>query len=134
MNSYIPSRKAILIGSPGSSPYLRGVQRDISGVNAHVQSYRGGHFYPREVKILNTPSADQLFDEIEKSVVDYLFIYYSGHGCLDESGNTLLAINENEIIPDFSLFNDSRRQLIITDTCRIILPAAIGGVGVEDYF
>ena len=52
-----------------------------------------------------------------RSFVDYMLIYYSGHG-YGKNGQTIIGLNEFEDINVNSLPSNAPTQLIIIDSCR----------------
>lgn len=117
-NKQYPKRKAILIGCPGSGEgFLNGVQRDLKNVSKYLQSEKGGVWYQNEIKILSNHSYIQVRRELEKSVADYTFVYFSGHGYTASSNERMICLKDYEI-SDNLLLNNSPRQLVLIDACR----------------
>lgn len=114
-----PTRKAVLIGSPGKGKKrLPGVPNDLVNMRAYLRSPRGGAWHPDEIETLDDPIALHLQCSIRDAVADYVFIYFSGHGYMDEWYNNLVCLKDSDLI-DHDLFNmHSPRQLIIVDACR----------------
>lgn len=131
-NSYSPTRKAILIGSPGNkNNFLRGVKPDLKNLSKYLQSEKGGVWYEREIKSLYDPSYIQVKQEIENSVADYVIVYFSGHGYTDAETNQRMICLKDLNISDEHLLNKSRRQLVLIDACRNKVGQGLSGL--PDY-
>ncbi len=115
------------MGAPGSGKQrLPGVVNDLYNMNDYLQSPRGGAWYANEIEILDNPSTWDVQDAINNAIADYVFIYFSGHGFMDEWKNNLVCFKDYNVI-DCNLFNPvSPRQLIIIDACRCYLPTISG--------
>jgi hypothetical protein len=115
---YKITRKAILIGAPGSGKgRLHGVDNDLINTKQYYTSPRGGRFYDHEVVILNNPSVNQVIDEIHGSDKTYQTVYFSGHGYDDVDGHNICLRDAN--LPAELLFNNSSKyQMVIADSCR----------------
>ncbi|MBS1563313.1 MAG: caspase family protein [Bacteroidetes bacterium] len=127
------TRRAVLIGAPGKEPhFLRGVQHDLRNLKRFLQSERGGSFFAEEIIILTNPSFGDIIAAIFGSSVDYLFVYFSGHGCTRNGNQRMIALDGYER-RDIDLLNrECPRQLVIVDACRDFVregPGAIGGLG-----
>lgn len=126
--SYSVTRKAILIGCPGSgNSYLHGVAEDLTNVKNFLQSDKGGRWYSNEIIRLNNPTFEQLFQIIHSTKTDYNFIYFSGHGFTSQNWKRMLALRDNNI-EDLFFINDSHRQLIVIDACRNYVAPGISGI------
>lgn len=126
--SYRVTRKAILIGCPGSgNSYLHGVAEDLINMKNFLQSDKGGRWYSDEIITLNNPSFERLFQVVHSTNTDYNFIYFSGHGFTSQNWKRMLALRDNNI-EDLFLINDSPRQLIVIDACRNYVAPGISGI------
>lgn len=126
--SYSVSRKAILIGCPGSgNSYLHGVAEDLTNMKNFLQSDKGGRWYSNEIITLNNPSFERLFQVVHSTNTDYNFIYFSGHGFTSQNRKRMLALRDNNI-EDLFFINDSPRQLIVIDACRNYVAPGISGI------
>jgi len=117
-NQY-PTRKAILIGCPGSGDnFLSGVDQDLKHVSKFLQSEKGGVWYENEIKPLYNPSFDQVKLAIQNIIADYVLVYFSGHGYTSSKTNARMICLKDLCIPDEYLLNNSPRQLVLIDACR----------------
>lgn len=122
------TRKAILIGSPGSgNSFLRGVPEDLTNMENFLQSDKGGRWFPDEIITLTNPSFEKVFSVVHTTRADYNFIYFSGHGFTSHDNSRMLALRDNNIA-DLFFINDSPRQLIVIDACRNYVPPRISGI------
>lgn len=127
-NGYVPTRKAILIGSPSKGKrFLPGVKQDLANVRFFLESDNAGRWFPREIITLNNPSFEKVIQEIHSTSVDYLFVYFSGHGGTLNGDGRVLELN-NALISDLDLLNTCPRQLIICDACSNHIKASIGRI------
>lgn len=124
---YQPIRKVLLIGAPGTgNNNLPGVPYDLYNMRDFLQSPRGGAWYPNEIDILDNPATLTVQNAVGAAIADYVFIYFSGHGYMDNWNNNVLSLKDYGIF-DYSLFNAvSPRQLIIVDACLAYLPTISG--------
>lgn len=126
-----PVRKAILIGSPGEEPnYLYSVSTDIQNMRSFLLSPRGGKWKEEEIITLYNPDLTTVAAAIGNGVADYSFIYFAGHGYETEN-DRMICLNETDVT-DLFLLDQSPRQLILLDSCRIKEYAAISGIPGED--
>lgn len=127
-NQY-PTRKAILIGCPGSGDsFLIGVKQDLEKVSKYLQSEKGGVWYENEIMPLYNPSYLQVKQAIENAVADYVIIYFSGHGYTDTVNNARMICLKDYYISDKHLLNNSHRQLVLIDACRNEVGQGISGI------
>ncbi len=132
---YKITRKAVLIGSPGSirdNGYLHGVEHDLNNVKEFLLSESGGCFYDNEIITLFDCTSSMVNSVIKNVYCDYLFVYFSGHGYNDDNKNKLCLKDGN--ISDFQLLNNSPRQLVIVDACRSFIHTGLGAIpGFESW-
>lgn len=137
---YNVTRKAILIGSPGGegNAYLPGVRADIQVFSEYLFSARGGCWHSQEIIVLNNPTAEQVLALTQMATVDYLLVYFSGHGYTDGyGGQRMLCCKHNVSIADISLLQGpSPRIQLISDACRNFIGDGIGSIPLldEQYF
>jgi hypothetical protein len=125
------SRKAILIGCPGSkNNFLEGVTEDLKNVCQFLKSDKGGAWYETEINTIYNPTLDELCSNVHSEIVDYLFVYFSGHGYTNNQNERMLCLR-NYHISDKFLLNGSPRQLILIDACRNYFTPGISGI--PDY-
>ncbi|MCU0426690.1 MAG: caspase family protein [Candidatus Kapabacteria bacterium] len=114
-------RKAIIITSPGSSPnhpkYLAGALKDAHHVLAYLLSPVGGTWFREEIRVLQNPNAQAVQQEFDCTNVDFLLVYFAGHGFHDGT-QTMLQMNEHEALGERTLSGCAKRQLTIIDACR----------------
>lgn len=130
-------RKAIIIACPGPNQnFLPGVMQDKQHVKRFLLSNRGGRWKEEEIIVLENPTAAQINAEINSCTVDYLFIYFSGHGFMTLRGDRMLCCS-GASVPDWHLV-DSPTQIIllVNDACRSFVGYAIGSIDAteEEYF
>jgi hypothetical protein len=122
------TRKAILIGSPGSgSNHLSGVSVDLKNVRNFLLSDYGGRWLPEEIITLSNPTYEQVIKYVHSTKVEYNFIYFSGHGYTSPDNKRMLALCDKDVNDTFFL-NKSHRQLVIIDACRVYVRPGISGV------
>lgn len=128
------TRKAILIGCPGSkSTFLKGVKKDLFRMSQFLRSNKGGAWRGSEIIQLQNPSLAEVTTIKDEALVDYLFVYFSGHGYTGW-GNSRMIMLRDQSISDFYLLNSSPRQLIIVDACRNYTAPGLGGIpSFEDH-
>jgi hypothetical protein len=111
-------RKKILI--IGNDEGLPGVKMDIRSYQAFFKSAVGGNWYDSEIETqLNPVKRDLLskLSEFKRISLDYLIVYFSGHG--GQERETMLELNRNgELIAASDLIDIASRQLTIYDCCR----------------
>jgi caspase domain-containing protein len=119
------TRLAILISSPGPKEnYLPGSLKDPGLIARHLMSPRGGIFRTNEIYSFFDPKWEDVELLLKLCTVDYLLVYFSGHGFMEDGRNYFQFKNRD--VEDAALFNDSPRQLIIGDACREYWPAISG--------
>lgn len=122
-----PSRKALVIGCPGfGEDYLYSVSSDVDNINQFLLSPGGGRWKKEEITILYNPSIERLRAEVKSAIADYVFIYFAGHGF--ECEELRMICLKNDAIADIALLNNSPRQLVIIDACRVREYPAISGL------
>jgi hypothetical protein len=129
MDHHSASRLAVLIGAPGKNEnYLRGVPVDLMNLQNFLLSPNGGMWYPDEIISLTHANSSNIASIIQRAYVDYLFVYFSGHGYTDKFFNRRMLCLQDHNIEDLSLLNRSPRQLIVADACRNYVAQGISGV------
>lgn len=128
-----PSRKALIIGSPGIEgvDYLYSASTDVTNIKNHLLSSRGGKWKDDEIKVIWNPEVVELAAMIANTVADYVFIYFAGHGYETTSGERRICFNDADV-SDFFLLNSSPRQLVVIDACREKEYPAISGIPEEE--
>lgn len=128
-----PSRKALVIGSPGieGEGYLYSASTDVTNMKNYLLSSRGGKWKESEVNVLWNPEVVELAATIANTIADYVFIYFAGHGYETANGERRLCFNDADV-SDFFLLNNSPRQLVVIDACREKEYPAISGIPEED--
>jgi hypothetical protein len=122
-----PSRRALIIGCPGfGEDYLYSVSSDVDNINQFLLSPRGGRWKKEEITILYNPGIEKFKEEVGNVVADYVFVYFAGHG-FEYEGMRMICL-KNDDIADIALLNDSPRQLVIIDACRVKEYPAISGL------
>lgn len=105
----------------GNTMGLQGVKRDVESVAEFLKSGKGGAWNDSEIKVgynLSLNDVRSTITDIRLKAFDYVFIYYSGHGC-SARGTKLYLNNANECLKEEELFNMSKKQLMIYDCCRV---------------
>lgn len=116
-----PSRKAILIGAgypDWPTGELPGTFEDIKNLKGFLHTY-GGFQEDTEIVLLNNypQRNDVLYQLNSTGDIDYLLVYFSGHGFLDGDGETWLQLADGPLaIHDVK--RHATRQLNIFDCCR----------------
>lgn len=112
------SRKAILIGAPGSgNDFLPGVDADLRNYSAFLKSAKGGVWFDDEIQILKNPTTALLDFTLRSATQDFTFLMFAGHG--EMRGDITYAwINDRERCSTLDMNTSSRKQLVIIDACR----------------
>lgn len=130
-------RRSVIIGSQTPyGDYLLGVEEDLKTIRAYQLSLPGGAWMEGEQVFLLNPTVAQVLRTIGSTVADYVFVYFSGHGYTNQSGQRMLCLTDGDL-SDISLLTPSQRQLLLVDACRTFgekPPARIGAIspGEED--
>jgi Caspase domain len=135
-SKYHVSRKAILIGSPSKGErFLPGVSQDLDGFHRFLKSDNGGRWYDEEILTLNNPDFKTVVQQIQSITVDYLIVYFSGHGGTMEGGQRVLELQDG-FIADIDFLNECPRQVVICDACSNYIRPGISGIPEyeEKYF
>jgi hypothetical protein len=123
------TRLALLIGAPGKNKnYLRGVSVDLENVQNFLLSPNGGTWHPHEIVSLPNACLSDVAYIIEAAYADYLFVYFSGHGYIDDYSNKRMLCLQDSDVEDLFLLNNSPRQLILVDACRNYVRPGISGI------
>jgi hypothetical protein len=129
-------RKAVLIGAPGKDTnFLRGVKHDLNNIKTFLQSERGGSYYSHEIIVLINPSRGDILSAIHGASVDYMLVYFSGHGYTKNGIQRMISLDGYEL-KDTQLLNyQCPRELVIIDACRNFMGGAIGAItGLGDEY
>lgn len=128
------SRKAILIGCPGSGKsFLSGVEHDLQNMKRFLLSNRGGQWYTNEISVLNNPDPQRILSLAFQTQADYLLVYFSGHGYTEQhSGIRKLCCNGGNIADESLIQGPAKRILVINDVCRTFIGAGIGRIDADD--
>lgn len=128
-NQIKPVRRALLIGSPGNegADYLYSAATDVENVKNLLLSSRGGKWKEDEIIIFWKPDVTSVASVIEKTIADYFFVFYAGHGYETSDGKRNICLTDADV-SDFFLLNKSVRQLAVLDCCREKEYAAISGI------
>jgi len=128
-NNHSVSRCAVLIGAPGEGQnYLRGVSADLHNIKNYLLSPNGGRFFPNEIISLSRAELSDVASVIQGVHVDYLFVYFSGHGYTEKLSNRRMLCLQDAYVEDLFLLDRSPRQLVIVDACRNYAGAGISGI------
>jgi hypothetical protein len=128
MNAEAPviTRLAIVICCPGSEDnFLPGSLNDPIHITRYLKSPRGGMWKANEIFCLTDPKWEDVRLILTLFKTDYLFVYYSGHGCMDKFERRYFCLR-NAMVEDTAFFKDCPRQLIVSDTCRTYFPTISG--------
>jgi len=82
-----------------------------------LKSPVGGMWKDKNIITLISPSFKDLLTIKHKLSVDYLMLYFSGHGTA-EDGRTGIMLNQNEVVDIIALPVFAKRQVFIFDACR----------------
>jgi hypothetical protein len=84
----------------------------------HFWSDHGGTFDESEIFLLPHATWRDVDRELRWSHVDYLLVYFSGHGYTNQSGQRMLALQDQNV-PDTALLAPAcPRQWLIADACQ----------------
>lgn len=136
-------RKALLIGCPGErkkGSIYNAVMHDLDYFKTYLMSSAGGEWTEDEILPFSinqgSLSISAKIAFLNATKPDYSIVYYSGHGGEYRSRKQVIEINDGE----FSVVNlktSSPKQLIIIDSCRVILDSESEGflkeAILEDY-
>lgn len=90
-------------------------------VNAYQDFFErnvGGAYDKNEIFIFDQPSSHSLSKEIKKDELDYGIVVFIGHGA-NQDDNQLFHLNKDEIIRAGQYTLNSKKQLIILESCRV---------------
>lgn len=112
-------RRALIIGSPDAS--IPGVRIDMRNWQNFLISDTAGAWEKTEIQVLENPTRAILSVALNKLniSVDYAFIAFSGHGEVNQNGQTVIHINDRESMPANALRGESLKQSIVIDCCRV---------------
>lgn len=114
-------RKALLIGNSNG---LAGVKLDIANWVKFLKSEKGGQWYGNEIDIVMNPKKPDILSRIaniKASSPDFVIVVFSGHGAYQRKAvgeQTILEINNNEVIGENDLVGIALRQISVFDCCR----------------
>lgn len=112
-------RKALLIGNTNGLP---GVKLDIANWVKFLESDKGGQWCNNEIDIVMNPKKSDILSHIaniKESTPDFVIAVFSGHGAYQRK-ETILEINENEVIDENDLTKIAPRQISVFDCCRAV--------------
>jgi Caspase domain len=94
-----------------------------------------GRWFDNEIVTLQNPSVETVVKEVHSAVVDYLIVYFSGHGGTMEGDRRMLEL-KNGLITDTDLLNTCTKQIVIRDSCSNYIRPGISGIPEfgEEYF
>lgn len=99
-----------------------GTDTDVANYIDFFTSPIGGCWNRDEITVYKgytAESIENLLCKARECRYDYCIVVFTGHGCLDRTGNnSLLSLGENEDICESVLHRISDRQLTILDNCR----------------
>jgi Caspase domain len=113
-------RVAVLIegfDSGKTASVLQQFKFDISSFQLFLKSPVGGMWDEAEIITMQAPSLHDLRNLTEYFLVDYVLLYFSGHGN-GANGASYISLNENESINVSELPDFASKQLFIFDSCR----------------
>ena len=112
------TRFALLFGNTDG---LHGVKKDILNVKSFLMSNTGGAWKQNEIasaEDLSLAKVIALCNLIRAKKLDYVIVYFSGHGGMERSTN--LCINpQEEMVAETTFSALAPRQLMILDCCRV---------------
>lgn len=118
-----PTRKALLIGpnyQDSKEWDLPGTPQDLSNMREFLLTF-GGFEIDTEIVTLdwNAQHPEVCNQLNDASDVDYLLVYFTGHGFLNHYGETLLLLSDGKFLSDREVRKHAKRQLNIFDCCRV---------------
>lgn len=114
-------RKALLIGNSNG---LAGVKLDIANWMKFLKSEEGGQWCDKEIDVVMNPKKSDILSRIaniKASSPDFVITVFSGHGAYQRKAvgeQTILGINNNEVIGENDLIGIALRQISVFDCCR----------------
>lgn len=114
-------RKALLIGNSNG---LAGVKLDIANWMKFLKSEEGGQWCDKEIDVVMNPKKSDILSRIaniKASSPDFVIVVFSGHGAYQRKAvgeQTILEINNNEVIGENDLIGIALRQISVFDCCR----------------
>lgn len=102
-NQIKPVRRALLIGSPGNegADYLYSAATDVENVKNLLLSSRGGKWKEDEIIIFWKPDVTSVASVIEKTIADYFFVFYAGHGYETSDGKRNIFLTDADVLTFF---------------------------------
>ncbi len=105
----------------GNTDGLQGVRKDIANIKTFLMSDIGGAWENNEIATAEDISLKQVIEvcgAIKRRYLDYVVVYFSGHGGMKRTTN--LCINpQEEVISEAAFSSLAKRQLMILDCCRV---------------
>ena len=117
------TRKAILIELSGGCrnfEYINEPSINIGNYHVFLTSYAGGAWHEKEIIRLNNPTADDLFNAMALTDVDYLFVIVNGYGHVNSYDQEDYVSLKDKDVSIEELIGKSKRQTIILDIHRQI--------------
>lgn len=108
------SRKALLISAPEFTQ--TGRNSDLETTRNFLLSPRGGAWAAHEITVLDNPTVEETTAAVLTMQADYTITYFSGSSFYDDTGNRFLVLS-GDFICDTDLLNNSKKQLVLVDTC-----------------
>lgn len=124
-------RKALIIGIPGikgKSTIYNAVNHDVDYVKEFLMSDSGGKWNESEINTIINPGNFLVISSIAQMNSDYSFVYFSGHGGEYRSRNQIIELRDDDNFSITNLKTKSLKQLIIIDSCRIIIEEKKEGI------
>lgn len=119
------SRRALIIinpGEPGDENYAEGVYKDAENYHSFFTDPLGGYWYDSEIKILETPSKNDVYHELVKlNDCDFSIVIFCGHGYHSSRSHTDILEIKKGVEIDSADFRDGDKRICILDNCREII-------------
>ena len=133
-NQIMKIRRLAILAST-SAPELS-TDIDIANMRGFLVSVWGGLWPEANIKTLPTQSTKEavaFLKSVRKAKFDYVFFYFSGHGCW--RGETQMELNSSgEELSELAIANLASRQLNILDCCRAVERQGLSGIYEERRF
>ncbi|HEY1774016.1 MAG TPA: caspase family protein [Gammaproteobacteria bacterium] len=107
-------------GKEGADDYLKGVEHDIRGYQAHLLSPQGGLWDAQDVNILRSPTVSQVRDWLRMyGSRDYTFIMFSGHGAFSTTDrDPFVELSPGQNMAGLELRTCNGKRTVILDSCQ----------------
>lgn len=103
----------------------------------YLKSLTGGAWNDGEIKVLEDASVEAIdakIQSLKKSPPDFLLTYWSGHGGYSSLKEELiLEVTPKKDLPESALLKLAKKQLMIFDTCSVILKEALLEAATESF-